>query len=88
MTDEDENRHISFKCFCLEKRAMFKVAFFWQIFKVASFWQIFKVALQSKMQSTFHFFEISTTCRHFWVSTNATSTKSLTVMGGKRLVHS
>ena len=53
MTDEDENRHISFKCFCLEKRAMFKVAFFWQIFKVASFWQIFKVALQSKMQSTF-----------------------------------
>ena len=32
------------KCFCLEKRA---------IFKVASFWQIFKVALQSKMQSTF-----------------------------------
>ena len=39
--------------FLFGKRAMFKVAFFWQIFKVASFWQIFKVALQSKMQSTF-----------------------------------
>ena len=56
--------------------------------KLPHFGKYLKLPYKVKCNQLFHFFEISTTCRHFGFSTNATSTKSLTVMGGKRLVHS
>ena len=53
--------------FCLETCAIFKLLFFGKHSTLPHFGKYLKLPYFVKCNQLFHFFEIATTCRHFWL---------------------